>query len=438
MSFRIETLEQLKDSALLEKVTDRLRRTTKARKFIFKIRCKELDGKPVLLSAPPGRKVKSSLIRELRLGTPTLKGVIHREGKILHFTFSSEVNKSKTQRWIAHFLHKAKAPVPLHQILILCPSDLKKNKTKKSGSKTKTAIPKMDDPPPIESSFLEINWNQESKEDIIEDIDLEEIHQGLQSDNELDRMDALQEEMDLLNQTIASYIPKLVFSNLQKLRKNWEDQQDRMEEILEKQSNLEARGEAFAEDCKHLKELFQQEVQNQKNDIWQQKIQEWRDLEITIKASDLKMDTLRESVAESSLPIQTLSKELQFIEDDWDAFLLIREFCTVEREKVEQERVDSPKRLAFLQERIKQQEAFLAENKDKSASLAAKLIRNKTRLENREGLYWEEQTSVLLNTAQAMLCSDSTDIKTLLSALSASNDKQMKEVFIALSQLQKF
>ena len=437
MSFRIETLEQLKDPVLLEKVTDRLRRTTKARKFIFKIRCKALDGRPVLLSAPPGRKVKSTLVRELRLGTPTLKGVVHREGKILHFTFSSEVNKNKTQRWIAHFLQKTKSPVPLHQILILCPSDLKNDTSKKDVSKTKKTAPKMDEPPPIEDSILDIDWNQESQEEIIEDIDLDEIHKALQSDNELDRMDALQEEMDLLSQIIAANVPKIVSSNLQKLRANWETQQERVEEILEKQSNIEARMSDFEEEIKQLEEQYKNEEQMQKNDIWTQKIQAWKDLEKKIKASDLRMDTLRQLVSESSLSVQTLSKELQFIEDDWDAFLLIREFCTIERERLEQERLNSPKRLAIFQEKIKQQEELLVENKDKLDSLKVKLTRNNTRLDKKESLYWEEQIKVLLSTAQSMLHSDSTDMKTLLSELSASDDKQMKEIFIAISQFQK-
>ena len=93
MSIRIETLEQLQNPSLVEQVTDRLRRTTRPRKFIFKVRCKALEDKPILVTAPPGRKVKSSLVRQLRLGTPTLKGVVHREGKVLFFTFTSEVNK---------------------------------------------------------------------------------------------------------------------------------------------------------------------------------------------------------------------------------------------------------------------------------------------------------------------------------------------------------
>ena len=129
MSVRIETIEQLQDSSLVEKVLDRLRRTTKPRQFAFKKRCKLLDGKPVLITAPPGRKVKSSLLRKLRLGTPTLKGVVHREQQALIFTFKQDVNKSDTARWIAKCMHDAKSPVPLKYIIILGPKDTKMKAT---------------------------------------------------------------------------------------------------------------------------------------------------------------------------------------------------------------------------------------------------------------------------------------------------------------------
>ena len=51
MSIRIETLQQLQNPTLLEKVLDRLRRTTQPRQFAYKKRCKVIGDKPLLLTA---------------------------------------------------------------------------------------------------------------------------------------------------------------------------------------------------------------------------------------------------------------------------------------------------------------------------------------------------------------------------------------------------
>ena len=283
MAVRIETLEQLKNPRLVEQVTDRLRRTTAPRKFIFKVRCKELGDKPVLLSAPPGRKVKSSLVRKLRLGSPTLKGIVHREGKVLYFTFASEVNKKKTQRWLAHFLHKAKSPVPLHSIVILCPSDKKsEGKEEKRSSKPRTKIPKMEDPPPLVESIIEINWNQDDQEIDLEKIDIDEIHSALEAEDALDRMDALQEEMDLLDQIVKEHVSLIDFTKLLKLRQDWEEQQDRVEEIMERQSNLEVKNEDIQEEIERINQQIEIEKENQRNDIWAAQIQAWKELETEV------------------------------------------------------------------------------------------------------------------------------------------------------------
>ena len=80
MSIRIEKLEQLQNPDLLEKVLDRLRRTTQPRHFAFKRRCK-IWKQTIAANCPARTKGKVFSLRQLRLGTPTYKGIVHREGQ---------------------------------------------------------------------------------------------------------------------------------------------------------------------------------------------------------------------------------------------------------------------------------------------------------------------------------------------------------------------
>ena len=160
MSIRIETLQQLQNPTVLETVLDRLRRTTQPRQFAYKRRCKAIGDKPLLLTAPPGRKLKSSLLRQLRLGTPTYKGIVHREGQQLIFTFKQGVNPTQTARWIAKCMHDAKSPVPLKCIVIRVPSD-SKQRPETDPNDTNASVPDFDFPevedlPNVDNSLEEL------------------------------------------------------------------------------------------------------------------------------------------------------------------------------------------------------------------------------------------------------------------------------------------
>ena len=94
MSIRIETLQQLQNPTVLETVLDRLRRTTQPRQFAYKRRCKAIGDKPLLLTAHP-TELKSSLLRQMRLGTLSTK-VSYTERVSLIFTFKQGVNPTQT------------------------------------------------------------------------------------------------------------------------------------------------------------------------------------------------------------------------------------------------------------------------------------------------------------------------------------------------------
>ena len=114
---RIETIEELKNSVLMETVIDRFRRATQPMKFVFFVRCKQLGG-PVLIPAPPGRKVKSDLIRLLKKGNPVpYKGTMTRHDRKLHFRLDREPSSSVKRKLVQH-LARVGSPVPSSDIVL--------------------------------------------------------------------------------------------------------------------------------------------------------------------------------------------------------------------------------------------------------------------------------------------------------------------------------
>lgn len=113
---RIETIEQLRNSTLMEEVIDRFRRATQPMNFVFFVRCKQLGG-PLLIPAPPGRRVKSELVRLLKKGNPApYTGTMTRHERKLHFHLDRDPSDSTKRKLVQH-LARVGSPVPLSDIV---------------------------------------------------------------------------------------------------------------------------------------------------------------------------------------------------------------------------------------------------------------------------------------------------------------------------------
>jgi len=314
MSVRIETIEQLQDSSLVEKVLDRLRRTTKPRQFAFKKRCKLLDGKPVLITAPPGRKVKSSLLRKLRLGTPTLKGVVHREQQALIFTFKQDVNKSDTARWIAKCMHDAKSPVPLKYIIILGPKDTKMKATegnKASDSSNPGVLVLIEDNDVSTSNSIPDETDVERH--------TEEVDEEILSPETLLEPSSLDE---LLHQHISS--KKMLWL------KETEQRIERLERIIQDQGNiLEQLELSLHQQEESIRDLDIQLDSHTSIETSAPLPNPWIALLKDCQNSSMTLDAFRELLDASSLSTTVLLKELQFTSEDQEiqAFNSIRTYC---------------------------------------------------------------------------------------------------------------
>ena len=303
MSIRIETIEQLQNPALLEKVLDRLRRTTHPRQFAYKKRCKALGDKPLLLTAPPGRKLKSTLLRQLRLGTPTYKGTVHREEQQLIFTFKTSVNPTETARWIAKCMHDAKSPVPLKCIVIRGPSATKE---------------------PTEIETTETDTHPETS-----DLHLPEIEY-------LPNIDDSLEELEELNSSNISETPTLEIllqqhTSSKKLRwlKETEDQ------IIQYEQDCTALNSTI-EDMET--DLYELELERTRLEVILQTEPEpistgpnpWTELFEQCQQTNWSLEEIRDCIARADLNAGPLLKELQFLSDDEEmkAFRIVRQYST--------------------------------------------------------------------------------------------------------------
>ncbi len=397
MSVRIETVEQLKNPKLVEQVLDRLRRTTKPRNFAFKKRCKLLDDKPVLITAPPGRKLKSSLLRELRLGSPTLKGVVHREKQQLIFTFSRSVNKSDTAKWIAKCMHDAKSPVPLKCVIIRTPKDL--------------------DTPTD-------RLNQKEKERTTEDEIPLENNANTSTEDVLSLPEATDENNDeeVLSPTTLNESPSLealIATHTSSKKIRWIEDAEKQVKLLEQQQSTEIdKVETLEEQISETQEqILQLEVQIQNlPPLDESLVNPWKELLEAIQASGMTLDEFRNILDQSELPITNLLQILQFLSDDEEmiAYTEIRTHCQAKATEWEDQR--SPKmalehRASSLQETLLSLEAqyvevseTLTSLEEQQQQLLVKLATRKLSIFDKVAIHMDEPTLVAELDQRRALC----------------------------------
>lgn len=308
MSIRIETLEQLQDPVILEKVLDRLRRTTRPRPFAFKKRCKVLGNVPLLLTAPPGRKIKSSLLRSLRLGTPTQKGIVHREDQRLIFTFTKPVNATETARWIAKCMHNAKSPVPLKCIEIRQPDESTRDpaalsepskKTDESGLEPETALlhehDACDSLPPVDPSI------------------------------------EASESLDMPSLWTSDDIEALLIKHTSSKKIKWLQDTNNTIEAIEADINQRIQTiEVIEEELYELEISIEDLEQQLQSDIQSTESNPWTCLFETCQATSWSLDEIRACLDEAKVNTLPLLTDLQFLSDDDEmiAYKLVREYCS--------------------------------------------------------------------------------------------------------------
>ena len=121
MSFK--TLDEMKDIKQMTASLKRLRKMRRQTAFLFKARCDALEDAPLLWVSAPGRRLNAQLVKDVKLGTRSIRGTVCRDGGKLVFTTRSEVNKDKMARVIARIATKHSANIPLKRIQILTPKD---------------------------------------------------------------------------------------------------------------------------------------------------------------------------------------------------------------------------------------------------------------------------------------------------------------------------
>ncbi|MEC8276607.1 MAG: hypothetical protein VX026_02760, partial [Myxococcota bacterium] len=94
----------LDDFKLMRAEYKRAIRSVKPVKFAFKVRCTARESGPVFIVARVGRRVKRSLLKPMKAGSPWVKGTVHREGADLIFTVQKNTNKSLMARKIYQIL----------------------------------------------------------------------------------------------------------------------------------------------------------------------------------------------------------------------------------------------------------------------------------------------------------------------------------------------
>lgn len=315
MSIRIETLEQLQDPKILENVLDRLRRTTRPRPFAFKKRCKALGDIPLLLTAPPGRKIKSSLLRSLRLGTPTQKGVVHREGPRLIFTFTKPVNASDTARWIAKCMHNAKSPVPLKCIEIRQPNSTTVSASTDTSTQTDPLSPSSE----LDAAGRTLEMDIPFLESI--DEELPPIDEAF-DDPEMPNADHLSASPD---------IEQLLIEHTSSKKIRWLTEtgitiQEMEEDINQLTTQIES-----IEDILYTLETDLEALESivQLNPPTPTENNPWQLLFETCQETNWTLDEIRTCLDNATVPTTPLLKELQFLSDDDEmkAFTLVRTYC---------------------------------------------------------------------------------------------------------------
>ena len=141
----INEVAELKDDQLMRFWIRRGVKGKRKSPFAFKKRCRFMDGKPLLIVAPAGKKVKGSLLRATRVGSKTIRGWMYKEDKYLIIetkeASASDANNKKIARYIYAALSKYKVRVPLKSIIVRNPNAPKANipPSKQSSTSTKTA-----------------------------------------------------------------------------------------------------------------------------------------------------------------------------------------------------------------------------------------------------------------------------------------------------------
>lgn len=120
----IEKYSDLDDFSLMRAEYKRAIRSVKPLKFVFKVRCTDRESGPVLIIARTGRKVKRSLLKPMKAGSPWVKGTVYREGADLIFSIQKNTNKTLMARKIYQILTEFKSRIPLRNILIITPKDM--------------------------------------------------------------------------------------------------------------------------------------------------------------------------------------------------------------------------------------------------------------------------------------------------------------------------
>jgi hypothetical protein len=141
MSFK--TLEDVQDRAKMKASLKSLRRLKRPTPYLFKARCDAMDGDPLLLVSTPGKKLSATLIKEVRLGTRSVRGTVCREGSKLVFTTKSNVNKPQMAKFIARIGTKNAANLPLQRIEIVTPKDLAERKQQQKKAPDDGASPEL-------------------------------------------------------------------------------------------------------------------------------------------------------------------------------------------------------------------------------------------------------------------------------------------------------
>ncbi len=124
MAIHFKSIEDLTDTAQMKAAIKQLRRQSKPAAFAFKARCEALGGEPLLILAPPGRRVDPGLLRQVRSGSRTVTGVVQREGQELVFTVEEQVSTKRMATLIAKVAAACKARIPRRRIRIVTPSTL--------------------------------------------------------------------------------------------------------------------------------------------------------------------------------------------------------------------------------------------------------------------------------------------------------------------------
>ena len=251
-----------------------MRRGTRSKRrspFVFKQRCKHMEGKPLLVIGPAGKKIKGSLVRAVRIGSKTIKGWLYREGKNLVIEtkdIKSTSDQNKSRRYIYAALGKYKVRVPLKSILFRNPNEKVQKDVKPSSPRErfKKTIKEVQDNPFDE--VLEHDEYSESEEEDVDETVLEqefeeELSQLLEEeDSEEDwwTVEDDDESPEVLNDTIVEKQQALsqTKQQFQALKENLQDKMQRIQDAFTRQGELRENNQRELEEDKALREKIWQ------------------------------------------------------------------------------------------------------------------------------------------------------------------------------------